>query len=575
MVAFAAAIAGLAFADNLSDTAAQMSEQSFALLNGLNVQNNGGATNPLLGPVASLSGDAESLHHALAQGDASAASAATRALQSDRAQIDDGLRADPKALKAEDWKAIKGEIDQLTRGLAGTGGGAVASRASSSAGTVEPPPVAAPPSIPETATASNPSTSSAPEVSIASHSVEGDTVRITGFVHGTALKSAGIFENGREVRAFKVNNVPGEQKLELDIGIENPPPDTTIKVTDADGRTAEASVTSASAPDEPSLADAGMPEIPDAANLPGATPLRASSEGGVDVLRGSRSAGEPAAAVAEIPSHATPPPSPSGRHTGAELADVEINIMGLTQTATAPPTYEVVGQIDGQGVTRAGIYVDGRLVKPIPTETSGDFSSFDQRFVLEGNDATVRVYGVGDQFVESSIDLGDSVAATSALGPLASSSVPSAPGIGVQITALRPLPDGRYTVSGVISGSNIGSAGLYQNGVLAQPINLNGSGGGPLSGLGGGLGGMLSGLIPGASRSVSFGATFSPRAGPVSVRAYDQTGNFTEQPVMSMTMGPAAPGNPYGGVPTNPYGSAPTNPYAIGRPPTAPSRPRW
>jgi hypothetical protein len=235
--------------------------------------------------------------------------------------------------------------------------------------------------------------------------------------------------------------------------------------------------------------------------------------------------------------------------------------MGVTQTATAPPTYEVVGIINGRGVTRAGIYVDGRLVKTVPVEDGGDFTNFDQRFAMSSGTATVRAYGAGGQFVESRIDLSDGLASVQPLPPGSSAYAtrPSAPGVGVLITSVRPLAGNLYQVTGTISG-NIASAGLYQNGVLAQPINAGGLTG-MISGAGG-LGSMLSGLLPGSSQSTSFNLRFNPGLGYATIRAYDRVGNVTEQPV---TAGSAV--NPYGAAPYGaiPYGVSPygPNPYGI------------
>jgi hypothetical protein len=100
---------------------------------------------------------------------------------------------------------------------------------------------------------------------------------------------------------------------------------------------------------------------------------------------------------------------------------------------------------------------------------------------------------------------------------------------------------------------------------------------------GGGLGGMLSGLLSGGSRNVNFTARFNPQAGPASIRAFDASGGFAEQPVVAGGYGVnpyagASPyGSPYGAPYGSPYGAAPygtapygSNPYtggAFGSPP--------
>jgi hypothetical protein len=55
-------------------------------------------------------------------------------------------------------------------------------------------------------------------------------------------------------------------------------------------------------------------------------------------------------------------------------------------------------------VRHAGVYVNGRLVKPIPISTAG-YSAFNLTFPMPaGSDARIRAYGNGNDFVEASID---------------------------------------------------------------------------------------------------------------------------------------------------------------------------
>jgi hypothetical protein len=594
----------------LTDDAARMSEQSFALLATLNAQSAGGNGNPLLGPLATFASDTETLKRALATDDAVAQARAVNTLAADCATIDGGLKAHPTALKADDWSTIRGELDSIARAVARSTAGKIPAAPSAAGGTtvagappvapVAPAAASAPPAsaaaaIPPPASLPNPPHAGAPVVKIASRTFSGDVVRIKGYIEGTALKSAGIYQNGSPLRTFQVSDVPGEQKIDLDIGIASPPPGAILRVTDASGRSAEAPIL------------ASEPALPPSAASAASLGANASDEGGVEVFRdnparaGASAGTEDRGPVADIPSHTAPVPaaprvpSPSRRHTlGGQLANVQIDVLGVTQTATAPPSYEVVGLINGQGVTHAGIYVDGRLVKTLPIEDGDNFTNFDERFVMNGNAATIRAYGAGNQFVESSVDLADGLGSIQPLppGPFAYAGHPSAPGIGVLITAVRPGAGNIYTVAGTVSGANIASAGLYQNGVLAQAIALNGGLGGMVTG-GGGLGGMLGTLIPGVTQSTNFNLRFNPAAGYASIRAYDRTGNYTEQPIMGNGMNPYGAVNPYGlpygaangnpavnpygtpyGVGTNPYGGT-TNPYVIGRPGSPSSRPLW
>jgi hypothetical protein len=68
-------------------------------------------------------------------------------------------------------------------------------------------------------------------------------------------------------------------------------------------------------------------------------------------------------------------------------------------------------------------------------------------------------------------------------------------------------------------------------------------------------------MIPGASRNVNFNVRFNPQAGPATIRAFDSSGGYNEQPiVVAGGMNPYGGANPFGINPygTNPYG---TNPY--------------
>jgi hypothetical protein len=439
-------------------------------------------------------------------------------------------------------------------------------------------------------------------------------VHLKGYLEGTALKSAGIYENGRRLRAFKVNDVGGQQRLDLDLGIGNPNANTVIRVTDADGRFAEAPVLTpdSAAARAPSTGDTVAPEVVTAP----VEVLRGSGGGadtGVGVSapdssaapadRGAADSSSPADSgppstvddhsnTAEIPSHGKMLPSPSKRHTlASKLGNVQINILGVSQTQTLPATYDVVGQIAGRGITHAGIYVDGRLVQKIPITDSGSYTSFDQHFVMNGGAATIRAYGVGSQFIESSIDLN---AGGAGVGSLASA-MPAASGVAVQITSVRPVMANLYVVSGFITGRSLASAGLYQNGMLAQPIQLRS-----------GIGSIL-GALTGSGQAVNFNVRFNPAMGTAVIRAFDTRGAYSEAPVMAGGgnpyggYNPYAGGvspyggvtnpyggvtNPYGGI-TNPYGAAappgeppnpyynPTSPYLPTRPTAPPSGPRW
>ena len=101
--------------------------------------------------------------------------------------------------------------------------------------------------------------------------------------------------------------------------------------------------------------------------------------------------------------------SPSRRHIEANsslgpLTNVQINVIDAEESMSAPGNVEVVGQIAGPGVRHAGVYVNGRLAKPIAI-SAGGYSAFDLTFPMPaGSDAKIRAYGNGNDFVEASID---------------------------------------------------------------------------------------------------------------------------------------------------------------------------
>jgi len=564
-------IAGSAYAGDPKAMAAQLSDHAFALLDSLNKQSSGGSTNPLLPQMATFAGDAQTLSSALAKGDSAAANDAIGTLQSDRANTDAAIGAHPGALDAAQWNGLKQQLDEIARQIQPAGAKPVASggipAAPPASAAVSPPAAAAPP--PAASAGSSPSTDkAAPKVVIESRTRESsDVVRIKGYFEGYALKSSGLYENGRLLRSFKVNDVPGDQRVSFDLGLGNPSPDTLVRVTDANGHFAEAPVLDLTAGAPGSLPPSASGGMAPPGPLASAGP---SDEAGVEVFRHSGEDGAAApggsggegANTKEIPTHGPPVRSPSKRHTlGGRLVGVQINVLGLTQLESMPPTYDVVGQISGGGVTHAGIYVDGRLIKKIPIEDGGGFTSFDQRFAMNGAAATIRAYGVGDQFIESSLDL------SSGTGVAMSPGEPMAPqGLAIQITGVRPFASNMYVVTGVISGRNLSSAGLYQNGMLTQNISVGGL-----------LGGILGALTPGTYRNTTFTVQFNPNLGPATVRAFDNSGGYAEQPVMAggvspFGSNPYAGANPYGmspyGMPMNPYGMS-ANPY-YGMPPTSP-----
>ncbi|HKV55791.1 MAG TPA: hypothetical protein VJN94_14245 [Candidatus Binataceae bacterium] len=555
-------------ADDTKAMVAHLADRSFELLGSLNAQTNRTDSNPLLGAIASFASDAQNLSKSLARGDSAAASSAIDALHADQTSVDKLLKDHPGALRAQDWDGMRQQLATLAAQIphvatARTDVGGIGPPESGPAAT---PSAATAPELPKpsAASASTPAaaesaagSNDAPRIVIASRETDGGVTRLRGFFEGDALKSAGIYEGASELRSFKVDDVPGRQKVEFDLSLGEASAATRLRVTDAEGRSAEASAIDSSSA-EPATAMA--PPIDTTAEAPSSG---GALESGVEVDRGLGSAGaEDSASVAEIPSHGPPVPSPSKRHSlGGKLGNVRIEIAGVTRTQNLPPAYEIVGQIIGTGVTRAGIFVNGRMTQQIPIADSADSTAFDQRLMAEGGAVTVRAYGVGDQFTETQVDLADAGENTFV------SAAPLTPaGPAIQITAVSPLAVNLYQVSGVISGRSIASAGLYQNGALAQNLSL-----------GGGIAGIFGALIPGDYRSLNFSTRFNPAAGPASIRAFDATGAYTEQPIV------IAGASPYGVSPysaANPYGGASRSIpyYGPGSPrplPPGSTRPLW
>ena len=87
------------------------------------------------------------------------------------------------------------------------------------------------------------------------------------------------------------------------------------------------------------------------------------------------------------------------------MANAGIDVMSVLPVISQPGSYEVTGQITGAGIHRAGIYVNGRPVRPIPVAAAA-VTPFDVVFPLTGGrDATIRAYGAGSNFIEVPINL--------------------------------------------------------------------------------------------------------------------------------------------------------------------------
>jgi hypothetical protein len=239
------------------------------------------------------------------------------------------------------------------------------------------------------------------------------------------------------------------------------------------------------------------------------------------------------------------------RHSSSSAKGLRVDITRLTAIDPRTQTYEVAGQIAGVGIRRAGIYVDGTLAASISLgATNGaDIFDFDQTFSIGGNVATIRVYATSGRYVEKAIPIATTAAAMSSSPMPLTDNNPNQ--IAIQIGALQPISAQVYQVTGTISGRNLASAGLYQNGAMVQQFAT--------------AAGLLSSLAPQMFRTVNFSAQFNRATGPAVVRVLDTSGHEVDQPLM---LAGTASGVPYGfggGPGPPPYGR--TNPaYGVYNP---------
>jgi hypothetical protein len=556
-------LAAIAHAQDSTGDAAQLSDRAFALLNSLTASS-AGPSNPALGAVASFAGDAQALSSALKANAGPDAGRAMASLIQDRSAVDAALAAHPGAIDSSQWSALKQQVDQLAAQVKPLSS---AASASPDTGAVSPPAVGAPSgaagpppaaaeSSPAGAASSVAESSDVPKVHIDSYAVTGHSVRIRGFFEGLALKSAGIYDDDQLVRDLKVDQLPGRQQVNFDIEVEEVEPGMVLRVYDGAGLSAEASIASRLG----IQGTGGAKEVE--LGPPSDAPVSIGDE------PPSVEVNSPDGNVAEIPSSA----SPSQRHVAhrapnSQLGDLQVNIISATLDDAETHAYDVIGQINGSRVSHAGIYVDGKLVRPIDLDTEDGFTvePFDETFQMNGRHATVRVYNVRDEYIERPINLAAAVPEMpggdiSEMPPIVMNPNPNQ--LAVQITGVRQIAANAMVIGGVLSGKNLSAAGAYQNGIEVQTL--------PVSA------GLLSALGSSSCRQVNFTATVNPIAGPVTIRVFDTSGQFVEQPLMVGGINPYAINrygsgvNPYG----NPYG-APSYPPGSYPPPPSSSTPWW
>ena len=390
-IALIVLVAGVAarpsFAQDAKAQALELSDHAFQMLNAINASST--KAGPILAPVASLAGDAQTLSTALSAHDNASASGAMASILNDRDKIEAAAKI-AGGQYPEQWTIIREKIAALEKQVTPVKGAVARSEVPESHASV----AVAPPAgekMPE-----------APKIEIASRVFTSGTVRVKGFMQGTDLKSAGIFDGGTKTRDIDVASTPGEQRINFDFSIQQPSPTQSIRVADVYGREAQALVTPDPAAIGPMKGREEMIEVdPDATTSRGeAGPLAESPLASAGPSKGNN--------TAEIarPGDAL---SPSRRHIEANsslgpLTNVQINVIDAEELMSAPGNVEVIGQIAGPGVRHAGVYVNGRLAKSIPVSTGG-YSAFDLTFPMPaGSDARIRAYGNGNNFVEASID---------------------------------------------------------------------------------------------------------------------------------------------------------------------------
>jgi hypothetical protein len=426
-------------ADDPKAASADLSNHAFELLNSLSTPDADGNANPgsktLLGPVASFAGDAQTLSQALGAGDKAGARRATASLDADAAAVDAALKAHGDAIKAaikpDRWDALKRELAAIEKSVPPAPASAgprpasppPASGESASASAAAPGAAMPRPAADSAAAASAPAPGAAdsggPTIKIESRTVVGDVTHLKGYFEGSALQAAGIYEGAQSVKPIKVDHVLGSQRVEFQLSLRDADIATNLRVIDQAGRVATASVF---AEDSTAMASTG-------------------TESGVEVDRGTGATA--GSNTAEIPSASAPasglgadapasgleestPGADEGLDSGgmggglgggglsggigAPVGNVQINIESVNQLNPLSHVYQVVGQIIGQGVNHAGIYVDGRLVKRLPVSRGASVSNFHTTFMMNGGTATIRAFSAGNQYIESSISMPPAVA---------------------------------------------------------------------------------------------------------------------------------------------------------------------
>ena len=184
--------------------------------------------------MASFAGDAQTLAAALAKGDRNGAGAAITALVADRRAVDEALLRNPNTIDASKWAPLKAELASIqNRVPPAEGPVANAAPANAASDVVKPPASEASATVPD---------GSAPQVEITSRESDDTGPHLKGYLQGTDLKSAGIYDSDAMIQKIDLAPVPGAQRVSLDFKLEQVSASETIRVEDASGRAAEAHI---------------------------------------------------------------------------------------------------------------------------------------------------------------------------------------------------------------------------------------------------------------------------------------------------------------------------------------------
>ena len=214
------------FAQDSQAQAQELSDHAFSMLNSIN--SSSGKAGPILAPAASLAGDAQSLSTALGAHDEAGASSAMAAVLSDRDKIEAAAKIAGGQYPLE-WSDIREKIRRSKSRCR---------RRRLAIDCVERDCLECRNRMRQSRRRRERRMPDAPKIEIESRVFKAGTERVKGFLEGTDLKTAGIFDGDRRRRDIDVASVPGEQRINFDFSIDQPATTQSIRVSDSYGREA-------------------------------------------------------------------------------------------------------------------------------------------------------------------------------------------------------------------------------------------------------------------------------------------------------------------------------------------------